>query len=382
MELSALSKAITPTLSRQLFMMAKQYDDVIDFTLGDPDVPTPKAICDAAYDAAINGKTHYSPNAGLPALREEIAKLVSKESGNNYEGKNVAVTIGATEAVYLSFMACVNPGDEVIILAPYWVQYENIVKLLGGKPVIIDTFKEGFEPDLNAIFKAINERTKAIVVNSPNNPSGYIYKDTFLKELAEMASANDILIFDDEAYRSLVYDGEFPSIAKYCRKEDIVIINSFSKQFAMTGWRVGYVVAEENFIDAVVKFQQNIAVCVATPNQYAAIEAITNTEKYAGGIKDVFQKRRDVLIRELSKIKELSFQVPAGTFYAFIDISKTGMNSKFFCFDLLEKQHVAVIPGVAFGESFDNYIRLAFTLNDDKIVEGINRIHEFIIQSK
>lgn len=380
MELSALSKVIAPTLSRQLFMMAKQYDDVIDFTLGDPDVPTPKAICDAAYNAAINGKTHYAPNAGLPALREAIAKQVSNESGNNYEGKNVAVTIGATEAVYMSFMTCINPGDEVIILAPYWVQYENIVKLLGGKPVIIDTFKEGFEPDLNAIFKAINERTKSIVVNSPNNPSGYIYKDAFLRELAEMASANNILIFDDEAYRSLVYDEEFPSIAKYCRKEDIVIINSFSKQFAMTGWRVGYVVADESFINAVVKFQQNIAVCVATPNQYAAIEAITNTEKYAGGIKDVFQKRRDVLIRELSKIEELSFQVPAGTFYAFIDISKTGMNSKFFCFDLLEKQHVAVIPGVAFGEAFDNYIRLAFTLNDDKIVEGINRIHEFINQ--
>jgi aspartate/methionine/tyrosine aminotransferase len=382
MELSALSKVIVPTLSRQLFMMAKQYDDVIDFTLGDPDVPTPKAICDAAYEATISGKTHYAPNAGLPALREAIAKQVAKESGIEYSANNVAVTIGATEAVYMSFMACINPGDEVIILAPYWVQYENIVKLLGGNPVVIDTFKEGFEPDLNAIFKAINKRTKAIVVNSPNNPSGYIYKDAFLKELAEMASANSILLFDDEAYRSLVYDGEFPSIAKYCRKEDIVIINSFSKQFAMTGWRVGYVVAEENFINTVVKFQQNIAVCVATPNQYAAIEAITNTEKYAGGIKDVFQKRRDVLIRELSKIEELTFQVPAGTFYAFIDISKTGMNSKFFCFDLLEKQHVAVIPGVAFGEAFDNYIRLAFTLNDDKIVEGINRIHEFIYHSK
>ena len=382
MEQSALSKVIAPTLSRQLFMMAKQYDDVIDFTLGDPDVPTPNAICDAAYNAAITGKTHYAPNAGLPALREAIAKQVAKESGIEYSANNVAVTIGATEAVYLSFMACINPGDEVIILAPYWVQYENIVKLLGGKPVIIDTFKEGFEPDLNAIFKAINDRTKAIVVNSPNNPSGYIYKEAFLKELAEMASANNILIFDDEAYRSLVYDGEFPSIAQYCRKEDIVIINSFSKQFAMTGWRVGYVVADESSINAVVKFQQNIAVCVATPNQYAAIEAITNTEKYAGGIKAVFQKRRDVLISELSKINELSFQVPAGTFYAFIDISKTGMNSKFFCFDLLEKQHVAVIPGVAFGEAFDNYIRLAFTLNDDKIVEGINRIHEFIIQSK
>ena len=382
MELSALSRVIAPTLSRQLFMMAKQYDDVIDFTLGDPDVPTPKAICDAAFDAAVNGKTHYAPNAGLPVLREAIAKQVSEESGIDYTANNVAVTIGATQAVYLSFMACINPGDEVIILAPYWAQYENIVKLLGGKPVIIDEFKEEFEPDFNAIDRDINDRTKAIVVNSPNNPSGYVYKDAFLSVLAEIASVNNILIFDDEAYRSLTYDNEYYSIAKYCKKEDIVIINSFSKQFAMTGWRVGYVVAEENLINAVVKFQQNIAVCVSTPNQYAAFEAITNTDKYAGGIKDVFAKRREVLACELRKVPSIKFEVPQGTFYAFIDISETGMDSKTFCFSLLEQQHVAVIPGVAFGEAFDNYIRLAFTLNEDKIIEGVNRIYEFISHSK
>lgn len=382
MELSALSRAIAPTLSRQLFMMAKKYGDVIDFTLGDPDIPTPKPICEAAYNAAINGKTRYAPNAGIPELREAIAKQVSMESGIDYTASNVAVTIGATEAVYLSFMACINPGDEVIILAPYWVQYENIVKVLGGKPIIIDTFKEDFEPSLEVIFRAINNRTKAIVVNSPNNPSGYIYKDSFLKELAGMAVDNHILIFDDEAYRSLVYDGEYPSIAKYCKKEDVVVINSFSKQFAMTGWRVGYAVAEEDFINTVIKLQQNIAVCASTPNQYAALEAITNIDKYAGSIKDVFSKRREVLTAALKKIDTLKLIAPAGTFYAFIDISATGMDSKTFCFSLLEKQHVAVIPGVAFGKAFDNYIRLAFTLNEDKIVAGINRIHEFVNQNE
>ena len=380
MELSSLSRVIAPTLSRQLFMMAKQYNDVVDFTLGDPDIPTPTPICEAAANAAAEGKTRYAPNAGLLALREVIAKHVSKESAIAYGVNNVAVTIGATEAVYLSFMACINPGDEVIILAPYWVQYENIVKLLGGKSVIIDTFKYGFEPDLDVVFNAITDKTKVIVVNSPNNPSGYIYKAEFLKVLAEMASVNHILIFDDEAYRSLVYDEEFPSITEYCRKEDIVIINSFSKQFAMTGWRVGYVVADEDFINTVVKFQQNIAVCVATPNQYAAIEAMSHADQYASGIKDVFTKRREILVRELNKLDKISFQAPQGTFYAFIDISRTGTDSKTFCFDLLEKQHVAVIPGVAFGEAFDNYIRLAFTLNEDKIIEGVNRIREYINQ--
>lgn len=380
MELSSLTRVVAPTLSRQLFMMAKQYDDVVDFTLGDPDIPTPAAICEAATKAAAEGKTRYAPNAGLHALRGVIAQQVSKDSGVAYDANNVAVTVGATEAVYLAFMACINPGDEVIILAPYWVQYENIVKLLGGKPVIIDSFKEEFVPDLNAINKVITDKTKVIVVNSPNNPSGYIYKDAFLMKLAEMASANNILIFDDEAYRSLTYDQEFNSITKYCRKEEVVIINSFSKQFAMTGWRVGYVVGEENFIKEVVKFQQNIAVCVATPNQYAAIEAMSHAYQYASGIKDVFTKRRETLVTELNKIDKISYQAPQGTFYAFIDISKTGMDSKTFCFSLLEKEHVAVIPGVAFGEAFDKYIRLAFTLNEDKIIEGVKRIREFINQ--
>ena len=381
MELADLTRVIAPTLSRQLFMMARQFEDVVDFTLGDPDVPTPLPICEAAANAARAGYTRYAPNAGLPTLREAIAKQVSNEIGQFYVGGNVAVTVGATEAVYLSFMACINPGDEVIILAPYWVQYENIVKLLGGKPVIIDTFKDGFEPDLSTIWKAITKKTKVIVVNSPNNPSGRVYKDGFLKELAEIARVNSVLVFSDEAYRSLVYGEDFPSIAKYCKKKDIVIINSFSKQFAMTGWRIGYVVADEVFVNAVVKFQQNIAVCVSTPNQYAALEAITNAEKYALSIKDVFVKRRSVLMEELSKIPELECEAPEGTFYAFIDISKTGMDSKSFCCDLLEKEHVALIPGVAFGESFDNFIRLAFTLAEDRIIEGIARIGKFIRES-
>jgi aspartate/methionine/tyrosine aminotransferase len=166
-------------------MMAKQYDDVVDFTLGDPVIPTPLPICEAAINATKAGHTRYAPNSGLSALREAIAKQVSKESGIVYDANNVAITVSATEAVYLVFMACINSGDEVIILAPYLVHYENIVKLLGGKPVIIDTFKEGFEPDFEVLYKAITDKTKVIVVNPPNNPSGYIYKDSFQEVLAD-----------------------------------------------------------------------------------------------------------------------------------------------------------------------------------------------------
>lgn len=378
MKVSALSRVITPTLSRQLFMMAKQYDDVVDFTLGDPDIPTPIAICEAAIRAVLEGKTHYAPNAGLPVLRGLIADQVSNESGIEYSANNVVVTIGATEGIYLSFMACINPGDEVIILAPYWVQYENIVKLLGGTTVVIDRFKEWFEPDLTVIRNAITDKTRAIVVNSPNNPSGYIYKDDFLMKLAEMASANRLLIIADETYRSLVYDQRYTSIANYCREDSVIIVNSFSKQFAMTGWRVGYVVAEECVADAIIKLQQNIAVCVPTPNQYAAIEAMSHAAHYAKGVKDIFWKRREIVIRELNKVDRIRCQAPRGTFYAFIDISETGMNSNEFCLNLLANEHVAIIPGIAFGEAFDNHVRLAFTLTEDKIIEGINRIQHFI----
>jgi aspartate/methionine/tyrosine aminotransferase len=193
-----------------------------------------------------------------------------------------------------------------------------------------------------------------------------------------MACANHILIFDDEAYRSLVFEDKFPAITNYCRKEDVIIINSFSKQFAMTGWRVGYVVGNQTFIKEIVRLQQIIAACVATPNQYAAIEVITNTDKYAVGINDVFTKRRETLIRELNKIEKISYHAPQGTFYAFIDISKAGMDSKSFCFELLEKEHMAVIPGIAFGDAFDRYIRLAFSLNEERITEGVRRIRDFI----
>ena len=378
MEFSNLSRIISPTLSRQLFMMAKQYDDVIDFTLGDPDIPTPRPICEAAARAIAEGCTHYSPNAGLPALREAIAGWMSEEKGRKYGPENVLVTVGATQAVYLSLMSCINPGDEVLILAPYWVQYENIVRLLGGKPVIIDKFCEGFEPDLLSIKSAINCSTKAIVVNSPNNPSGYVYKESFLKELAALARINHFLIVDDETYSSLAYDGKIPSIAEYARKEELILINSFSKQFAMAGWRVGYVAADERMVQVATKFQQNMAVCVATPNQYAALEALRGADEYSLCVRNVFSRRRDTLMNLLETIPELTCLRPEGTFYAFVDISRTGMDSLALCYGLLEKEHVAVIPGVAFGGAFDHYVRLAFTLEESRIAEGINRIQHFL----
>lgn len=377
-ETSVLSRVIAPTLSRQLFMMAKKYDDVIDFTLGDPDLPTPKGICEAAYRASVEGHTRYAPNAGLPALRDAVAQFENEKCGLGYGPSNVAVTMGATEAVYLAFLSVLNPGDEVLILEPYWVQYENIVKLIGAKPITVPC-RDDFEPDFDALKKAVGAKTKVLVVNSPNNPSGHIYDEKTLKELSSISVSNNLLVFDDEVYRGLTYEQDCPTLSAFCPKDRLFIFNSFSKQFAMTGWRVGYVVANEDYINAIVKFQQNIAVCVATPNQYAALEALAHAERYSSRIKEVFQRRRDVLKEHLDKVPLLNYYLPAGTFYAFIDISATGYDSKSFCFSLLEKEHVALIPGVAFGEAFDHYVRLAFTLDEGRIAEGVSRINRFIL---
>jgi len=199
-----------------------------------------------------------------------------------------------------------------------------------------------------------------------------------LKDIADLAKEFGLFVFDDECYDALTYDQEFPSIAKYCDKEHLVLFNSFSKAFAMTGWRVGYIAAHEDVVANAIKMHQNIAICASVPSQYAALEAITHADTYSKRVRDTFNRRRNVLVEELRKVPHIRFNPPAGTFYAFIDISETGMDSKTFTFSLLKEEQVAVIPGIAYGEAFDGYIRLAFTMNEDKIVEGTRRLSRFI----
>lgn len=378
--LSEISKAIAPTLARKLFMMAKEYDNVIDFTIGDPDIITPQPICKAAYDACLNGHTRYSANAGIIDLREAIAKHINSDYNTDYKSENVAVTIGAMEALYISLMCLLNKDDEVIILAPYWIQYENMVRLMGANPIIVDRFtdKEKFEIDLDYLQSVISDKTKAIIINSPNNPSGMVYSSEFLKALSVIAKQNSLVIIADEVYNTLVYDKEFVSVSQFCNPENLILINSFSKSFAMTGWRVGFLAAPAEFTATVVKLQQNIANCVATPAQYAALEAIENFSTYSEEIRTEFLNRRNTAVAELNKIDKIKFNIPNGTFYAFIDVSETGLDSQEFAFSLLREKQVAVVPGVAYGEKFDDYIRLAFTLNQEKLIDGIRRLKEFV----
>lgn len=379
MYFSNLSWSIRGTLGRKFLALAQQYDDVVDFTLGDPDIPTPEGICEAARRCIGEHRTRYTASAGIMQLREAIAAYESAKSGIKAEATNVAVTIGATEAIHLAFRMLLNPGDEVIIIGPTWAQCPNNVLLCGARPVIADRFTEGFLPDLDYLRTLINDRTKLIVVNSPNNPTGTVYPYEILRQIASLADEKGLYVFSDEVYSTLVYDKPFHSISEfYPSAENLVVFNSFSKAFCMTGWRVGYVVGPSHFIKRLVKMQENVAVCVSSISQWAAIEAIRGASAYTEPIREQFRARRTTLLDSLEGSPLIKYTVPDATFYLFVDISATWLDSRSFCSALLENEHVAITPGLSFGDAFDGYIRLAFTLEDDVIREGVRRIQHFL----
>lgn len=380
--LSRVSEMIKPSLTRRLFNMAKEYDDVIDFTLGDPDVQPHQAIKDAGCLAIQQGKTRYSQNSGLIELRRQIAAYYKRTEHLEYDPETeIMATVGAMEGLYLSLLSLLNPGDEVIIPAPYYVNYVQMVLLCHGVPVIVD--KQGKEElgfEINDIEHAITEKTKAIIINTPSNPSGCIIPWEKIKALAAIAKKHDLVVISDEVYKCLIYDGtEFKSIVTLDgMRERTILINSLSKEFCMTGWRIGYALAPQEVIAAMTKLQENVAACAPLPSQYAAIEALSGKQDYSRNMVSIFTSRRNVLVNGIKEIPHLKCNAPQATFYLMMDISETGMKSEEFAIALLKACHVAVVPGIAYGESCDKYVRIAFTIDEDKIKEGVKRIKRFV----
>ena len=378
---SIVADSIHLSLVRSLFNEAKKYDDVIDFTLGDPDLQPPQAIKDAASEAIQAGKTRYSQNAGLLDLRKTISTYYERKEGFKYNPETeVMVTVGAMEGLYLALISMLNPGDEVIIPAPYYVNYTQMVRMCHAVPVIIDNpERSDLSFDVADIEKAITPKTRAIMINTPSNPSGRIIPQDKIACIAELVKKYDLVVISDEVYKCLIYDHvPFKSIVAIDgMRERTILINSLSKEFCMTGYRIGYVLAPEEIISAMTKLQENVAACAPLPSQYAAIKALSGEEDYSKDMVDVFTERRNVLYEGLSKIEKFSVKAPEATFYMMVDISKTGMNSIDFCYALLRNAHVAVVPGVTYGQCCDHYIRIAFTLDVDKIKEGVRRITEF-----
>lgn len=379
---SRIADNIKTSLTRQLFNLSKQYDNVIDFTLGDPDVQTHHAIKEAACKAICEGKTRYSQNAGLLQLRETIHDYYIRTEGLDYNPVDeTIVTVGAMEGLYLILLSLLDPGDEVIIPAPYYVNYVQMCQMCHGIPIIVDNPNAGeLSFDIEDIESMITPRTKAIMINTPSNPSGKIIPQDKIYAIAELAKKYDLVVISDEVYKSLIYDSDdFKSIAAIDgMRERTVIVNSLSKEFCMTGWRIGYVLGPSEIITAMTKLQENVAACAPLPSQYAAIEALSGKGDYSSEMLSIFRSRRDVLVHEIQKIDKLSCSLPEATFYLMVNISGTGLNSEEFAFELLRQEHVALVPGITYGKCCDNFVRIAFTVEESKIQEGVRRIKRFV----
>lgn len=379
---SIVSEHVKPSLTRKLFNMAKGYDDVIDFTLGDPDLQPHQAIKDAGCAAIQAGRTRYSQNAGLLTLRQTISRYYERKEGLKYKADGeVIVTVGAMEGLFLSLLSLINPGDEVIIPAPYYVNYVQMVYLCHGVPVIVDNPEaEDLSFNIEDVEAAITTKTKAIIINTPANPSAKLISWNKIEKLAEIAKRHDLVIVSDEVYKCLVYGNEpFRSIATIeGMREHTILINSLSKEFCMTGWRIGYVLAPEIVIATMTKLQENVCACAPLPSQYAAIEALSGNGDYSSHMVETFRRRRDLLVNGIQAIPGLSCNTPEATFYLMMDISATGMTSEQFATELLKAVHVALVPGITYGSNCDKYVRIAFTIDEEKIKEGINRIRQFM----
>lgn len=381
-ELSRITKTVTLSPIRQMFNKAIGMTDVISFTVGEPDFQTPRHVVDAAVQALYNGEHHYTPNAGILPLRQAISKVTQKSHGVCYNPESqVIVTAGGMEALMLTMLAILDPGDELILSDPCWTNYSRQVLICGGKPVFVEVGEtNSFHFDPEALEAAITEKTKAFIVNSPSNPTGGIANKPLLEKLAEIAIRHDLYVISDEVYSSLTYeDNEVFSIASLPgMAERTIVINSFSKTYAMTGWRVGYAMGPADIIRNMVKLQENVAACVNSAAQFGAVAALEGSQEPLHEMQKAYRRRRELIVEGFTKIKGLSCFAPQGAFYALVNVSATGMKAVDFATDLLEKERVIVVPGHAFGEKSDCYVRLSFATSEEAIREGISRIARYM----
>lgn len=382
MDIAKRVDCVLPSPPRAIFDRASKLDNVIDLTLGDPDLPPPLNVREAACKAIMEGKTRYSANAGLIALREKVAEDTFRNTGVSVDPETeVIITVGAMEASFLSLYTLVEPGDEVVIHAPFWINYSQVVRSLGATPVFVYTRPEDdFILTAEAVEKVLTPRTKVVVLNTPNNPTGAIIPDSTLEAIARLAVERNFTVLSDEIYESLIYDGRTSRSIRTMpgMKDRTVIINGMSKRFAMTGWRLGWAIAPAHVVAQMTKMQENIVACAPLPAQYAGIEALSPATD-PSYIRDEFQRRRDVLFEGINQIPGLICKPIPATFYAMVNIAGSGMKAEEFVFALLEEQRVACVYGPAYGGPlYEDYIRIAFTMKEEKLRAAIDRMAEFM----
>ena len=383
MDLSSHAVQLSPSLTLAIDSKAKAMRaegiDVCGFGAGEPDFDTPEHIKEAAIKALQEGFTKYTPSAGLPELRTAISEKYAKDNNLDYKPNQVIVSNGAKQSCYNAILACCEPGDEVIIPAPYWLSYPDMVKLVGAEPVIVQTkASNSYKMTAEEFENAMTPRTKMVIINSPGNPTGSVYTREELEALVEVALTEDIFILADEIYEKLIYDdAQHVSVASLSKEAyDLTItVNGFSKAYAMTGWRLGYLGAPEEIAKVIDSLQSH---STSGPNSFAqkgAVAALKGSQQCVTDMRDEFNVRREYMYERLAAIPNLSTVKPLGAFYMLADISKFGLSSTNFADRLLSKAEVAVVPGIAFGD--DKTVRLSYATDLETIKTGLDRIEQF-----
>lgn len=384
MKLAKRISQVKPSLTLAIAAKAKAMKadgiDVCSFSAGEPDFDTPAHIKAAAARALSEGKTKYGPVAGEPKLREVIANKLKYNNGLNYEAENVIITDGGKHSIFNLILALIEPGDEVIIPAPYWLSYPEMVTLAGGKPVVVSAnASTGYKITPEMLRQAISPKTKLFILNSPCNPTGVVYSPEEIHAIAQVVVEADILVLSDEIYESVLYDGAVHASIGSLGEEIFqrtIISNGFSKAYSMTGWRIGYLAGPLDLIKATITIQSHSTSNVCTFIQHGAIAALEESQDCVEEMRQAFVKRRQMMLARLNAIPGLSCSRPDGAFYMFPDISKTGLKSMEFCISLLEEYKVAIIPGIAFAA--DDNIRLSYATDMKTIERGLDRLERFV----
>nr|WP_238938046.1 aminotransferase [Anaerobacillus isosaccharinicus] len=365
---------------RRFFDLASSMDNIISLGVGEPDFITPWAVREACISSLERGYTSYTANAGMLELRVEIAKYMKKQFQLSYDPKSeIIVTVGASEALDIALRAIVDPGDEVIVVEPTFVSYAPLVTLAGGKPVSVGTTVEtNFRLMPEQLEKAITPKTKAIMLSFPNNPTGSTMTEDELRGIAKIVEEHDLLVLSDEIYAEMTYDHTHASIANLSgMRERTILISGFSKAFAMTGWRLGFVTAPSDITSAMLKIHQYTMMCASTMAQHAAIEALQSGMEDVKKMVQSYKQRRNYFVKSFDEIG-LPCHVPGGAFYAFPSIKNTGLTSEQFAEQLLLSERVAVVPGHVFGSGGEGHIRCSYATSLDNLKEAVTRIERFM----
>ena len=383
--LSDTVQSIKPSGIRKFFDIAATMDDVISLGVGEPDFQTPWSVRKAGITSLEKGKTKYTSNSGLESLRKEISNYINRKCGIEYDHLHeVLISVGGSEAIDATLRAIITPGDEVIIPQPSYVCYEPITKLCGGVPVIIETLAENdFKVTPEQLRNAISEKTKALILPYPCNPTGAIMEKEDLEALAKVLRDTNILVISDEIYSELTFaQNPHISIASIeGMRERTILINGFSKAFSMTGWRLGFACGPQEIIAQITKIHQFAIMCAPTTAQHAAIEALKNCDEDVADMKAEYNRRRRLIVDGFNKAG-LTCREPKGAFYAFPSIKSTGLSSEEFCERLLHAKHVAVVPGTAFGKGGEGFVRASYCYSTEHIIEALRRIDEFVKEIK